>query len=431
MKARSADFCPALLQPLRLQWRLSELFRGLPSGMRLRLRLAVEVVIALALGGGLQSEAIASERMTVPVYEVFPSTRANGMGGATSAVADDGDALFTNPAGIGREDGDKPKSLLRGAAFPSITLGVNQYTRGLYNVYNNGGATRDERLEKTILASGNKEVVYGRFTALPYFTIGHFQLGLFVDDYVQGYLEKLEPAAESEFSTPEAPKTVDTRMKVEAKSSAGAIVGFSLPYKNTGMSLGMTARYATRASLYRNVEMASGVARKSSQAALKAVNKTRGLAIDSGVLYRSSKSWAPAFALVFHDVGDAYYRKSPSGKIDEVEKMNIVTGLSARPPLGKMFGAVVSFEAHHLNDKRVALRDKMRFGTEFLIGSSDTTAPLKVRFGHNLSSPSVGVSADLIFLHLDFATYREILNGPNGRRKDTRYLLRTTVDLRT
>ena len=382
------------------------------------------------IGGILTSRtAIAQTRLLAP-KESFESPRWRALGGISSVFSDDGDAIFGNPGGIGDEDGDKSKNFLRGASFPNVTLGINKYTRELYKAYSNGAETRDQKVEQGIRTSQNKEVLYGRFTAFPYVTLKRFQLGVLIDTVGQGYLHNIEPAEASEYSTVQAPKSVTSKMKISSQSQIAIVSGFSIPYKNTGISFGVTVRYASRASLYKDVEMNEEVAADSAKAASRAVNKTRGLGVDLGLLYRSTNSWRPSAALVVHDLANSRYKALNSKYENEHEKTNVVLGFSVMPINGRIFGTTAAFEAHHLTDTRVTFADKMRIGLEFALGPTDGHAPVSVRVGHNLVAPSFGLAADLVFLKVDLSSFGEPIEGPTGRRIDTRYLMRFLVDLR-
>lgn len=383
-------------------------------------------VLALAWMG-VASNAWAS-RLMAP-RDSAPSPRATGMGGAAVAISDDGDAIFQNPAGIGREDGDFSKNALRGFSFPNATFGANKYTLGMYKDYEKSD-DRPSAIEKTILSASEKDVVYGHVSAFPYITLWRFQLGVLTSAWGEGSLTHHEDTKESAYSTPSEPLTYTRTISAQGLAQIALVAGFSLPYKKTGLSLGVTGRFAYRNSFQRDIEATETSARKSSESYRSDLNATKGAAADVGLLYQTRAPLLPSFGLVVRDVGDTWYAPLKSTGETEIEKMNIAAGVAIRPDFGKSAAFVLGVDVQRIHDSRLILRDKVKMGFELGLGASDSTAPFSLRGGYNLRAPSVGIGAHLLFLNVDVSYAGEAVEGGNGTRVDMRSLVRASVDLR-
>jgi hypothetical protein len=381
-----------------------------------------------ASGWGLSS-ALAADVILMPPRDAFRSARGEGMGGAVTAVADDGDALFHNPAGIGREDGDASKNALRGASFPNATFGANKYTLGMFRDYQ-GSSDRSSAIEKTMLSAGDKDVVYGHAQAFPYLTVWRFQLGFLTSVWGEGYLTRYdEPQPSREAGAPEG-STYDREISAIGLAQQAVVAGFSLPYKETGLSLGVAGRFAYRNSFRRDIEATESSVRTSARTYRDDLNATRGAAADVGVLYRVRGSLLPAFGIAMRDVGDTHYAPAKAGARAEKERANLAAGFSLRPEVGKNAGLTLGVDVQRINDGRLPIRDKVKMGAELGIGASDSTAPFALRGGYDLRAPSVGIGADLLFLKVDAAWFGDVVEGPDGTRVDMRTLIKATVDLR-
>ncbi|MBX9836986.1 MAG: hypothetical protein K2X69_01600 [Silvanigrellaceae bacterium] len=72
----------------------------------------------------------------IPPLPIYLGARPLGMGDAFVAVADDENAIFHNPAGIGSNN-LKSKSILKSASFPNISFSSNSFTSDLLVNYFN------------------------------------------------------------------------------------------------------------------------------------------------------------------------------------------------------------------------------------------------------------------------------------------------------
>lgn len=407
-----------------------------PRGFAFALALGALVTLAVApraaaQGGTPGGSGGSGGSTTLPPRDHYKSARAMGMGGASVAVADDGDAIFLNPAGIGREDGERTKNILRGAQFPNVTVGANKYSLGLYRAYRDA-EEKSAAVERTILEARERDVVYGYASMFPYLTVMRFQMGLLASAWGEGYVTRHDAPRESAYSTEGKPLAYDRTITAYGMSQTGAVAGFSLPYKQTGFSLGVTGRYAVRTSFYRDVEASAETAREEGESYSSSLNATRGVGVDVGALWSFRSAGGPAVGLTLRDVGDTRYRPVRATDHAEIERMNLGAGVSLRPELAKEVALLFAADVQRINDGRLPLRDKVKMGFELGVGSLlGARAPFSLRAGHNLRAPSFGVGVDLLFVKIDASWLGEPVPGPSGTRVDTRGLVKASIDLRT
>ncbi len=369
----------------------------------------------LALWASLPSHAQAESRM-MPVHETYQSTRSVGMAEASAAVADDENAIFSNPAGIGQED--NPKLILRGFAVPNIGLGTNRTT---YRLLDNFGKTQNTGFTsvENLLNPTEDSILFCRGSTFPYITISRFQLGLLIDATAEGYQN-------IGATTPGAPW--DRYLQVWQRSQAGGVAGFSVPWKDTGASVGLTTRYMFRSSYFEEIIITGDNIQRNE----KPLNKTRGFAWDLGFQFAPKKSLLPSMSFALRDVGNTRYYGIKDTDSAEIEKANLMMGLLWKTTISRSAGTTLLFtsEAHHINDNRVKTIDRFRLGSELRLGERVTPTPFSLRLGHNLSGFAYGASIDLLLLKAEFGSFVMPLDTAAGRKLDRRNFARLTVDLR-
>jgi hypothetical protein len=354
----------------------------------------------------------------LPPFETVQNVRAVGMGGATVAVADDESAIFSNPAGIGQED--DPSLTLRGFSIPNLSLGVNAKTYDLFG--NMESSTSGLKEVEKILPASENTALYFRGTSFPYITIGRIQLGLLVDAAAEA-VQDLGTNAQS--------VAWDREIQVWQRSQAGLIAGFSVPHRKSGLSAGLTARYTFRTSYFSTItETDNAVTRNET-----GFNRTRGVALDGGFLFEPMSRYMiiPTVGISVRDIGNTLYRGTGKDDSDEIEKANLMVGATWKLLPGKRGDTqvILTTEGHHLNDTRVADKDKFRVGGEVRFAQRITKAPIALRAGHNLRGFSYGASVNLLLLKLELGSLVEGIQTSSGVYLDRRNFARLSVDLRT
>jgi hypothetical protein len=368
----------------------------------------------------------------IPAIPMYLGARPLGMGDAFVAVADDENALFDNPAGIGYDDPrNKSKLIVKSASFPNITFATNSYTSGLIGDYFNPSYQYPSNIVgQSVANSGSSNIVFSRISLFPNIVIGRFQLGFLADSHLSGYTTMLSSPQTSEYSTSSSPLTYDRTFSIFNRNQYGPVAGFSLPISKH-IIIGLGTRFMERSTIINTVEEnQNGPITPSLQNAENNMNRTYGAAFDTGIVIPFQNQFYPKIALSFLDVGDTTYHAANSSSVNEVEKMNTKAGVSIHPSLSKNVGATLSVEEERINDSRVNDRDKIRAGCEFSFGSySGANAPFSVRAGYGMQTFSAGISLFILFANLDLATYGESVPISNGYVTDRRYVARLTVEL--
>lgn len=387
--------------------------------------------LLLAVGGFVAGSAYAeSVTLKIPPRESYSGARAHGMGNAFVAVADDESAIFSNPAGIGQEDGRNSKNLLRGASFPNLSVAGNRNPTNVQRAYLKTEGDSSTKITNALNELSKFETMYGRVSVFPYFTVGRVQLGLLADQEMSVHRNDFETPQTSIYSTDAVPLTYNQNLNIYSRSQAGGVVGFSIPHFKLGLSFGVAARFMTRTTLLGEYEIGEGVTELSIEGLKNSINKSRGIGLDFGILVAPKKvKLNPAFGIAVRDFGNTQYKPS-SGDVTEIEVMNIVAGGSIHPALGKYCGLLLSTEIERLNDARVEWSDKYKVGLELEIGTPESTAPLSLRAGWANRSVTYGATVDLLLVKLDVGKYAELIDTEAGMKIDGRYIARLSIDLR-
>ncbi len=373
------------------------------------------MLLSVLCATSLESKAWASKML--PPFETYLGTRSAGMAGASAAVADDENAIFSNPAGIGQED--EPSLILRGFSVPNISLGIDRKAYKFLGSIESG--SNNFKQVENLFSPEEKSALFFRGTTFPYVTVGRVQMGILMDATAQ---------ATQVTSNDVSGATWDRSLHAWQRSQGGLVAGFSVPHRDSGISAGLTARYAFRTSYFEDVNITGATIDRTESR----VNRTRGLAIDGGLLIEPSQRylWLPGLGISVRDVGNTVYKGTGAADEAEIEKSNLMVAARWKLVPGKKSDTQVLFtvEGHHLNDSRVPESDKLRIGSEIRLGERAAKTPFAFRVGHNMRGFSYGGSIDLLILRLEAGSMVEGIPTAAGTFLDRRNFVRLSVDLR-
>lgn len=360
-----------------------------------------------------------------------------------------GETPLNNPAWTGFESKALQKSVLRGMIFPGLTLGANGTTRSLGRAYFGGRGSTQTAIENFLKAAQNEQTPYGFFEMAPSLTIMRFQWALFARTQVEGFVWQpssdtnvqssgvSNETASSRISTDILALTsIETQMSVNALVERGTAISFSTPYKNTGVTLGVTARPTWRSEFSGNVDLSDPLVAESAKNLRARFNETRGMPVDFGLNVRFPRfATKPSLGVKLDDVGDTYYRAANQLHQSFVQKSNLSAGIAGWLFQGKSASTQCTIAGHHLNDSRLLKVSTVGAGCEIhfrgqIEGDAVVDAPLILRFGGTKDGLSYGASWDMAFALLEVASTSVSVDGPLGSasRKDRRYFLRLSVD---
>jgi hypothetical protein len=227
------------------------------------------------------------------------------------------------------------------------------------------------------------------------------------------------------------------QLDVRATIERGTSLSLSVPYKNTGVHLGVTARPTWRSDYFGSVSLSEPLVSESAEKLKAKFNETKGVAIDAGAAVRLSKlRMKPVLGLKIEDISDTRYVAVNSAHQTLVQKSSLSGGVSGWLVQSSQFGTQCGLAAHHMNDGRVEWKGKWGAACEAYVagqpqGDVIYGAPVVLRLGLTQDGVAYGISWDMPFALLEMASSVARVTGPAGysTRTDRRYFLRLTVNV--
>ncbi len=380
------------------------------------------------------------------IPESFTPIRPQGMGGAFTAVANDENAVWTNPAGLAR--GRKPRS--RGAVnlikAPNIIVGANaasrEFINGVNTSSNTGLAVVSDKADKL------SEKPFWATTAV--FPLAMFDAGG-------------APSIAGAYSATTIQSVIDEDSRDLAKTSAvtdlGALYGLALTDKNHSLSLGLVGRYVARYAYEDKIPLASLKVPNDLQTRIKAgSNRSTALAVDAGVMWTVADFWFPTIGLSMLNapIGckDGYLnpfskkREKVCGTvfhgefenpeaISTVDPSDLRFGLSITPRFSSKLAARVALDLHHLpvtvGDSHFGLDGiepikQLHAGIEVFVGNPLERSPLTVAMGLSQGYFTFGTTVEVGVFALEFSTYGRDISSTSTSREDRRMLAGLSLD---
>lgn len=406
----------------------------------------------VVLGGASFVPTVFAQDVLPPVRDI-PTIRGLGLGISPVALSglSHGESWLANPAWIGQEGNSKKKGIVRGVWFPNASVGANGTTRALARAYFGGQSSTKTRLEDFLKAAQNEQTPFGLFALEPGLTLGPVHWGTFARVRVEGFVwQPTTPATAradglgSDSALPGvllrpralAADALGAQMQARATTERGTSLSMSVPYKNTGVFLGVTVRPSWRSEYFGAVELSEPLVSTSATQLRAKFNETRGIPIDAGMAVRLARlPMKPSFGLKIEDVADTRYTAVNAAHQSVVQKSNLSAGAAAWMMQSSKFASQCSLAGHHLNDRRFVWKERLGMGCEFHVlgqveGDVVHSAPLIVRVGVNQEGLAYGLSWDTPLGFLEVASSGATVDGPTGQdpRRDRRYFLRLTVD---
>ena len=331
---------------------------------------------------------------------LYKGVRPLGMGGAFTAVADDENALFYNPAGL-----SEISTFQIGVFNPLIEVSK----KSIDLVQDIGDTDLDDTGEVTdLLRDYVGEHQHIRAALFPHVGFNAFNAGVMIGGLGQGVID-------ADIRNPVWPEA-----HLDLITDYGLLGGAGLKLPVTGLRAGAALKYINRESLS-EIYTATDIAAEDFENRLEDdMHSGSGLSADIGAIYR-----LPFVSIFDLNVGLVIQNipEMDMGKATDI-KTQVNTGLS----IEKSFAAFTLVGALDYRDifnaieedddraKRTHLGAELRFLKVF-----------SVRAGLNQGYPSLGATLDLWVLRLDFATYGEEAGAYAGQREDRRYVAQITI----
>ena len=331
---------------------------------------------------------------------LFRGVRPLGMGDAFTAVADDENALFYNPAGL-----SEISSFQIGIINPLVEVSK----KSIDLVQDAQDADLDDTGEVAdLLREYVGEHQHFRVSLFPHVGFNVAGAGVMVGGLGQGTLD-------ASIRNPVWPEA-----NVDAVIDYGVLGGFGLDLPFEGLRGGIALKFLQRESLS-EIYTATDIADPNFEDTLEDdLHSGSGFSADLGVIYELG--FVPVFdtnvALVVQnipemDMGDAKDIDTQANLGLSIEKSFSAFGLVGALDYKDLTGAI---EEDDDISKRIHLGAELKF-LKFLA----------VRAGLNQGYLSAGATLDLWVLRFDFATYSEEVGAYAGQREDRRYVAQITL----
>lgn len=364
---------------------MTDITRQLKRSLAFAFSSAIFLIAGMAMAGEYQS--------------LYQSLRPLGMGGAFTAVSDDGSAIFYNPAGL---------SHITQATFGVDTL-VEMSESGkelIGDIDDTDFDNTDEVVAFLKEYVGDTQHVRAAMSPRVGFRVK--EAGVMISALGQAKID-------AEVHNPAWPELF-AGIIVDGGVIGGA--GMALPTV-PGLRVGVSAKMIHRENLY-NIYTATDIANDDFDPFEEDREKGDGFSLDLGLIYRLPfvQAMATDIAIAFQNVPEM-----DMGEAVDIESQTNI-GIAGTKAIG-LYQAILALDVRDITKnqesdgdlaKRIHMGGEVRFPKIF-----------SLRAGFYQGYMSVGCSAAFKYARLDFASYVEEVGAYAGQRDDRRYALQLTV----
>lgn len=349
-----------------------------------------------------------AEVLTVIDDSPIASARASAMAGAVVTIADDLDAAFHNPAGIGGLGWEKKGKLpfIRKLYFPHATVGGNVRSIGLAKEIRSSGASTDSSVGKGLTDAHAGERQYARIGMLGGVVLGRTILAPFTD--VQ--MAAVSHGAGSDLND------------LTYRTLTGAGVGFSAQDPEGVFSLGYfgySAQRSETSGTFTYDEVTDTQARSDAFDGMTVKSTATGH--NAGFIWRMAKKVRPTLGVAVKNIGDTLYVAKGDGE-DAVQKQDLTVGFSLSPEIGRngIFHFVLA--ADRIEHDELSFAEKYRVGMELSLGGIGSYATFAARAGYQDAGASGGLSLNLGLVGLEASTHGVDIGAGNEKVVERRFV---------
>lgn len=395
----------------------------------------------------LSPVVLAGNAVAAEIPGGFTSVQPMGMGNAFTAVANDENSVWTNPAGVGRSRKARSRNTFNLTKVPNLIAGANAQSRTFYKAFK---GSQDKSVEGVLGDStdlGDKPF-WARAGIFPVtlFDVSRnspMAFGLYSDTTIEALIPK---------DTPE-------EAQVTAISDVGAVLTFGWADDQNRFNAGFNVRPVLRYALEDRFPSEDLLHKTAMQKHLQDdSNKGQGLGLDFGLLYTMADFWYPTVGFAIRNLptgckadylnpytekrenvcGTVY--KGAIGNPDAlstVDPTDVRGGLSITPRIGRKLNLRFAADVHHLplgtaqqsyGLLGIEASKLIHAGVELFPGNPLTAPPVAVRAGYSQGFITAGFSLELGVFDIEFATYGVDVSTTSKPVEDRRYLASLSVD---
>lgn len=378
---------------------------------------------------------------TQELPEHFYPVRPNAMGGAFTAIANDENAIWTNPAGVARIRKARSRDTIHVINVPNLVMGANVKSREFISGMAGKGNSSNVNQVISQAEELDDKPFWSVIAAAP---MVMFDLGDL-------------PSAAAIYTNTTLKAVVDSNdsniARTEAISDVGGLMNFTVTSMTNQVNFGVNLRYLARYAYEDNIPIEVLAEPAALQARLKSgSNKTMGLAVDAGMMYTFSDFWFPTIGLSILNLPTGCRKDylNPFSKeretvcgtkfrgnignpdaLSTLDPTNIRLGFAMTPRITRKLAARISLELQHLafatggqhyGLTEVPFQKLLHVGAEFFIGNPLLPAPFSYSIGLSQGYYTMGVSIKLPYFSLDFATFGRDISTDNRPVEDRRVM---------
>lgn len=341
----------------------------------------------------------------VEMSKLYTGVRPLGMGNTFTAIADDENAAFYNPAGLADTAEGKVELL-----NPKIDVSTNtlEFQKDASNLQSGDTAGAVDMMRKYIGKHQHLAV-----TDYSNYTRHNFEIGIL---YKVGF--------DAEVNSPSFPV-----LQADLVNDAGIVVALAHSYMDDRLRVGATLKYIQHKRFYKEytaVDIADKNTSYNFSDELKSASK---FGADLGTTYQfENEDWKPRVAVVIQNIGGMdfgdYQSTATSPVVPNAYKQQINLGGAVTRQLWIM-KTTLAMDYDDITGNISTDRDKgkrLHMGAEIKFPKI-----LALRVGLNQGYLSYGAGLDFWLLKLDYAYYKEEVGAYAGQREDSRHVVELSI----
>ncbi|MBF0442879.1 MAG: hypothetical protein HQK54_13315 [Oligoflexales bacterium] len=386
---------------------------------------------------------LTSASFSQEIPSIYTPVRPTYLGGAFTAIANDEDAIWTNPAGISRIRKARSRSTVNLVRFPAAAAGRNNQASDFLTSMKSG----TDSVAASASSIDETKPFWAMAEAAPIMMIDMGKL----PSVIGGYSHLTAKAL--------VDKEMPTQASTEIVWDTGGIFSMAWTTQSNRFSIGVQGRYITRSAYEEYVPLTTLIDQSEmSKNFTKNSNSSTGLAVDTGVMLTLADFWFPTIGVAAfnlptgckNDYLDPFSKrreitcgtafkgqiKNPDA-VSNLDPTDIRVGVSITPRLARKLALRIGLDAHHLlatsgesnyGFSEIPLQKKLHAGAELFIGNPLLPSPFSIGAGAGQGFASAGGSLRLGFLSFDVAIYGQDVSTSATPLEDRRAIAGFSLD---